>query len=73
MHAFASDSGEIKRHLCFRDYLIAHPDEAKKYAQLKLKLAKKYSDNRRAYVEGKQDFVLEIEKKALVWCSTKKA
>lgn len=41
----------------FRDYLNAHPDAAKEYEQLKLRLWKKYEHNRDAYTEAKTDFV----------------
>lgn len=50
--------------LLFRDYLRSHPDEAKRYEQLKRKLAKKYPTDREAYTEAKEAFVSEIVKRA---------
>ena len=47
------DSDEV----FFRDYLIAHPDVAKEYEQLKLGLWKQYEFNRDAYTEAKSEFV----------------
>lgn len=41
----------------FRDYLNAHPDIAKEYEQLKLRLCKTYEHNRDAYTDAKTDFV----------------
>lgn len=41
----------------FRDYLNCHPDAAKEYEQLKLKLWQKYEHNRDAYTDAKTDFV----------------
>lgn len=41
----------------FRDYLNAHPDVAKEYEQLKLKLWKQYEHDRDAYTDAKSDFV----------------
>lgn len=41
----------------FRDYLNAHPDIAKEYEQLKLRLWKEYEHNRDAYTDAKTDFV----------------
>lgn len=67
IHTFESGSEQIARHLYFRDYLIAHPKEAKKYAEIKKELAEKHRDNRRAYVTEKGPFVLEIERKAGEW------
>lgn len=49
----ADDWGE----LYFRDYLMAHPEIAKQYGELKLKLAQKYKYNRDAYTNAKTDFV----------------
>ena len=43
--------------ILFRDYLNSHPDVAKEYEQLKLKLWKEYEHNRDAYTEAKTNFV----------------
>lgn len=67
VHAFQEDSQEIARHLCFRDYLKSHPNEAKEYAELKIKLAKQFAYDRRGYVENKKDYVKLLEKKAIAW------
>ena len=41
----------------FRDYLIAHPDVAKRYEELKLRLWKEYEHDRDAYTRAKTEFV----------------
>lgn len=41
----------------FRDYLNAHPEIAKEYENLKLRLWKEYEHDRDAYTEAKTDFV----------------
>lgn len=46
--------------LYFRDYLIAHPDVAKSYGELKLKLKEKYEFNRDGYTKTKLDFIQKI-------------
>lgn len=43
--------------LCFRDYLLAHPDVAKDYEALKLSLWKDYEHDRDAYTAAKTPFV----------------
>lgn len=43
--------------LFFRDYLNMHPEIAKEYEQLKLRLWKKYEHNRDAYTAEKTEFV----------------
>lgn len=43
--------------LYFRDYLNAHPQIAKEYEQLKLKLWKQYEHDRDGYTEAKSAFI----------------
>ena len=45
------------RQVEFRDYLIAHPDRARAYEQLKVDLAAKHSNDRGKYVVSKTDFI----------------
>ncbi len=51
--------------LCFRDYLIAHPDVAQKYLRLKLHLAATHPNDREAYTNGKTEFIASIMPRAL--------
>jgi GrpB-like predicted nucleotidyltransferase (UPF0157 family) len=67
VHAFQVGNPHILRHLCFRDYLITHPAIAEKYGALKLQLAKRYPNNRRAYVQAKEAYVKKLEQQALQW------
>lgn len=67
IHAFKRVGSEAQRHLAFRDYMIAHPDAAKAYSQLKQKLAQTHSENINAYGDGKDPFIKEHEEKALAW------
>ncbi len=43
--------------LYFRDYLIAHPDIAREYGELKRRLLKEYEHDRDGYTEAKTEFV----------------
>ena len=52
--------------LYFRDYLIEHPDVAKEYEALKLKLWKKYEYNRDAYTNAKTELVKRYTDKARI-------
>jgi len=72
VHTFQVGSPEIARHLFFRDYLKSHPEEAKKYADLKITLAKQFANDRHGYVLNKQDYVKALEKKAIAWFYNKK-
>ncbi len=67
IHVFEAGSAQVDRHLAFRDYMIAHPEDARKYSELKRKLAKEHSQSINGYVDGKDSFIKEIDRKALLW------
>jgi GrpB-like predicted nucleotidyltransferase (UPF0157 family) len=46
--------------ICFRDYLIKHPEKAKQYEELKLGLAQKYKYDRDAYTDAKSEFIKNV-------------
>src|SRR5258708_4992009 len=46
---------EMWERVLFRDYLRAHPEEARRYEQLKRDLAIKFPEDREAYSEGKTE------------------
>ena len=70
VHAFRSGDPEGVRHIAFRDYMNAHPDCASAYGQLKLTLAARHANDAEAYMDGKNAFVKEHERKALAWFAT---
>ncbi|TQR44301.1 GrpB family protein [Paenibacillus popilliae] len=68
VHVFQTDNKEdIQRHLAVRDYLRAHPEEAAQYGGLKERLARQYPDDIEAYMDGKDSFVKNLERKAVDW------
>lgn len=69
VHVFVQGHDEITRHLTFRDYMIAHPEETWRYSQLKKQLAKKFPTDINSYIEGKNNYIKEIDKKAGDWNS----
>lgn len=64
LYVCAEDSPELRRHLAFRDYLRAHPEDAQRYAELKRELAARHVTDINAYVDGKAEFVHSILQKA---------
>jgi len=44
--------------LLFRDYLIEHPEAAREYGELKIRLARKHRNDRTAYTRGKTEFIV---------------
>jgi GrpB-like predicted nucleotidyltransferase (UPF0157 family) len=67
VHTYAVGSSEISRHLAFRDYMIAHPQAAQQYSELKQALAKRYPQDIEGYMDGKDEFVKKMEKTAMEW------
>lgn len=67
VHVFEAGSEHVARHLAFRDFLRAHPHEARRYGELKATLAAQHPDDISAYMDGKHDYVQRIEGEALQW------
>jgi GrpB-like predicted nucleotidyltransferase (UPF0157 family) len=67
------EDAEFHRHVLLRDYLRAHPADAKAYGELKKVLAAKYSGDREAYIEGKRTFVEELLARAHAWDRNRQA
>lgn len=61
----ADDWENIGRHLAFRDYMRSREKERNEYANLKKDLAQRFPYDIDGYCDGKEDFVREMEKRAL--------
>ena len=57
LYVCSCDSGELARHLAFRDCLRADPELRRAYATLKQRLAGQFSHDRPGYTDAKADFV----------------
>lgn len=64
VHMFPVGSPQIKRHLAFRDYLLAHPTAAQEYSELKRQLAKQYPYDIDSYMDSKDEFIKNIDRQA---------
>jgi GrpB-like predicted nucleotidyltransferase (UPF0157 family) len=63
LHVYELYGERWTRELAFRDYLIAHPQEAKNYEALKKNLLIRYPFDREAYTEGKTPYIESVIKK----------
>ena len=63
IHAFEDGSPQVTRHLAFRDYMIAHPEAAEAYSDLKRDLAAQHPNDIEAYMDGKDEFIREIDER----------
>lgn len=69
LHIYVLESAGWQRHLYFRDYLRAHPEQAQAYEALKRDLASRYDDTH-AYTDAKSDFIQATEQAAREWKGT---
>jgi GrpB-like predicted nucleotidyltransferase (UPF0157 family) len=67
LYACESSSIELRKHLSFREYLIAHPSESSRLAALKQHLAFDLHLTRSEYISAKALVVEEISNDALEW------
>jgi GrpB-like predicted nucleotidyltransferase (UPF0157 family) len=58
-------NGEMWQRLAFRDYLRAHPEEARTYERLKRRLLAENPADREAYTDAKSAYVEAIMQKAI--------
>ena len=67
IHIFqADDWNNIERRLAFRDYMRTHEKERAEYAKIKTALAQRFPYDIDGYCDGKDAFVREMEKRALL-------
>ena len=64
VHVLIVNNELWKNHLRFKNYLMAHSEEAKNYILLKESLKEKFAHDREAYTLGKSEFIKEILSKA---------
>jgi len=64
LYVCASGNLELRRQLAFRDYLRVNPGAARRYESLKRDLARRFREDRRAYSDGKTEFVEAVLAKA---------
>ncbi len=67
IHAFEIGDPNVHRHLAFRDYLAAHPNEMAEYQELKIQLARTCNHDIEVHCAGKDRFIKHHESVALRW------
>ena len=67
IHSFQSCNIGIERHLAFRNYMIAHPEDIKVYSELKMVLARRFQWDIDGYIGGKHLYMERMEKIAMDW------
>jgi GrpB-like predicted nucleotidyltransferase (UPF0157 family) len=67
LHVCEAGSEHETRHLAVRGFLRAHSIEAARYAVLKRRLAARHPRDRLSYIEGKDEYVAALERRAVLW------
>jgi GrpB-like predicted nucleotidyltransferase (UPF0157 family) len=67
VHVCERGSTQHRRHVAVRDYLRAHPDEARRYADMKREAARRAAGHRAAYSRAKDQYLQALEQAALRW------
>jgi GrpB-like predicted nucleotidyltransferase (UPF0157 family) len=70
VHLFEAGSAHIERHIAFRDFMRAHGHFAVAYSDLKRHLARAHPNSIDDYMDGKDAFVKDVERRALQWWRT---
>lgn len=60
VHIVEPTSKHWEGKILFRDYLTSHPEVAKEYEQLKIKLAQQHTFDREQYTDAKGEFVKKV-------------
>ena len=66
-HVLQEGHFDITQKLDFRDYLRAHPDVAREYAELKTRLVEQNTSGIFEYIKGKDGFVKACIARAAAW------
>lgn len=64
LYVCRANAEELRRHLVFRDHLIANPHRAAAYSELKRALARRFRDDREAYTSAKSAFITQALEEA---------
>lgn len=72
MHVVEAGSEHEFRHVAVRDFLRSHPDEAASYAALKREVVARHPQDRLAYIDGKDEYVAALERRAVNWARSRR-
>lgn len=67
VHVFEQGSEHVARHLAFRDYMRAHPADARAYEAEKRRCRDLHPKDSRAYSEAKSPWIAAAQERALAW------
>ncbi|NCA67570.1 MAG: hypothetical protein EOM87_05855 [Clostridia bacterium] len=72
LHIVVIGSEQWNNHIVFRDYMNAFPQKVAIYEKLKIELAEKFSADRKAYCNGKTEFINTCISEARIYADMKR-
>ena len=72
LHVCETGSEHEFRHLAVRDFLLSQPDEAARCAALKREVVARHPQDRLAYIDGKDEYVTALERRAVTWARSRR-
>jgi GrpB-like predicted nucleotidyltransferase (UPF0157 family) len=67
VHVCEAGSEHEFRHIAVRDFLRTDSAEVARYAALKREIAAKHPQDRLAYIDAKEDYLTDLEARAVAW------
>ena len=67
VHVCQAGSSDEFRHVAVRDFLREHETEAASYAAHKRELVHRHGADRLAYIAGKDEYIQDLEGRAIAW------
>lgn len=67
LHIFEQGNPEIERRIAFREFMIAHTEQALEYSRLKKELANQFSNDEAKYKKGRSELLDKIDQQASKW------
>ena len=71
LYVCISGAAALRDHLCFRDFMRAHPEWVDRLSKHKVALCEQFGNDRQSYIDGKVDMVREITALAVGCCMAK--
>jgi GrpB-like predicted nucleotidyltransferase (UPF0157 family) len=72
LHVCETGSEHELRHVAVRDFLRSHPDEAARYAALKREVVARHPQDRLAYIDGKDEYMMALDERAVTWARSRR-
>lgn len=67
LHIFAEDHPRMRAMIDNRDYLLANPNEARRYEDFNARMIHRYGNDYATYGEKKEEYFQELSERSAEW------